>query len=197
MNLVWESKDGAEGGIAVLNLYISQEVTMPFFESWEGIRRVLMLGTAAYLGLIIMLRVSGKRTLSKMNSFDFVVTVALGSTLSSIIISKSVALAEGLTALVLLILLQFLITWTSVRSRFVRTLVKNEPVLLVRNGEILQRTCRQERITKEEILQAIRNQQLASLSEVDALILETDGTLNVLTNTSAHSDAMNNVQSHS
>jgi uncharacterized membrane protein YcaP (DUF421 family) len=59
-----------------------------FFESWTGMARVAVLAVCAYALLIFLLRITGKRTLSKMNAFDFVVTVALGSTLATILLSK-------------------------------------------------------------------------------------------------------------
>ena len=52
-----------------------------FFQGWGGIARTLVVGVIAYAGLVLILRLSGKRTLSKLNAFDFVVTVAFGSTL--------------------------------------------------------------------------------------------------------------------
>lgn len=70
-----------------------------FFRDWAGVLRVIVVGTCAYVAVVAMLRLSGKRTLAKMNAFDFVVTVALGSTLASIITSERVVLAEGVTAL--------------------------------------------------------------------------------------------------
>ena len=81
-----------------------------FFDSWGGLVRVALVGVLAYSALVLLLRVSGKRTLSKMNAFDLIVTVALGSTLASIITSKDVALAEGMVAFVVLIGLQFVLT---------------------------------------------------------------------------------------
>jgi len=74
-----------------------------FFNSWFDLLRVLIVAVLAYASLVGFLRVSGKRTLSKMNAFDLVVTVALGSTLATILLSKDVALAEGLLALAVLI----------------------------------------------------------------------------------------------
>src|SRR3712207_9068376 len=106
-----------------------------FFDSWTGLARVLIVGTTAYIVLVIMLRVSGKRTLSKMNAFDLVVTVALGSTLATVLLSKSVALAEGLLALAVLVTLQFVVTWSSARSSVVSRWVKNEPKLLFYRSE--------------------------------------------------------------
>lgn len=77
-----------------------------FFDTWQGLGRIVVVGVLAYAALVIFLRFSGKRTLSKMNAFDLIVTVALGSTLATILLSKDVALAEGLLALLLLIALQ-------------------------------------------------------------------------------------------
>lgn len=66
-----------------------------FFDSWDDIYRVTVIGVLAYVGLVLMLRISGNRTLSKMNSFGLVVTMAFGSTLSTIFVNKNVSLAVG------------------------------------------------------------------------------------------------------
>ena len=118
------------------------------FDGWAGLVRVAVVGTAAYVALVLLLRISGKRTLSKMNAFDLVVTVALGSTLATILLSTSVALAEGLLALALLIFLQFAVTWISVRSATFRGFIKNEPKLLFYDGGFLQEAMRAERMTE-------------------------------------------------
>jgi uncharacterized membrane protein YcaP (DUF421 family) len=127
-----------------------------------------------------MLRVSGKRTLSKMNAFDLVVTVALGSTLATVLLTSDVALLEGLLAFALLIGLQFAITWLSIRSERVQGLVKAQPRLLVHRGRLLQPALRAERVTAEEIAAALRAEGLGSVEEVDAVVLETDGTFSAL-----------------
>lgn len=72
-----------------------------FFEDWFGLLRVLIVGCCAYAALVATLRISGKRTLSKMNAFDLVVTVALGSTLSTVLLTKEVPLTEGVQVIVL------------------------------------------------------------------------------------------------
>lgn len=77
------------------------------FDGWLPVARTLLLGFTTYVGLVLMLRVSGKRTLSKMNAFDLVVTVALGSTLATVLLSKDVSLVQGFVALSLLICMQF------------------------------------------------------------------------------------------
>lgn len=151
-----------------------------FFDGWEGLWRTAIVGTLAYAALVIILRVSGKRTLSKLNAFDFVVTVALGSTLATILLDSQTALAEGVLALALLIFLQFAITWLSTRSSGFQALVKAEPSLLVHRGRFLHGALRAERVTEVEILAALRSQGIGDLSEIEAVVLETDGTLSAV-----------------
>jgi uncharacterized membrane protein YcaP (DUF421 family) len=151
-----------------------------FFDNWQGIWRTALVGVLAYLALVALLRVSGKRTLSKMNAFDLVVTVALGSTLATILLSTDVALAEGLTALAVLIMMQFVIAWLSVRSQSVSKLVKSEPALLVYQGRLLPDALRRERVVEPEVWAAVRSQGIADLAEVEAVVLETDGTFTVV-----------------
>jgi uncharacterized membrane protein YcaP (DUF421 family) len=151
-----------------------------FFNGWASLGRTLLIGALAYVSLVLMLRISGKRTLGKMNSFDLIVTVALGSTLATVLLSKDVALAEGLTALALLIALQFLVTWSSVRVRLVRRMVRSEPRLLFYQGEYLDDAMNAERVTESEVLQAIRAQGFLAVENVEGVVLETDGSFSVL-----------------
>jgi uncharacterized membrane protein YcaP (DUF421 family) len=153
---------------------------MMFFDSWDGLGRTIVVGALAYASLIAMLRVSGKRTLAKMNSFDLVVTVALGSSLATVLISKEVPLAEGLVAFALLILLQYLVTWLSVRKDFVRRVVRSEPRLLFYRGDYVDAAMRSERVTRSEVCQAIRSQGILALEEVAGVVIETDGTFSVI-----------------
>lgn len=158
-----------------------------FFNGWDSIIRVLAVGSLAYIGLVVLLRISGNRTLSKMNSFDFIVTIALGSTLSSVLISQSVALAQGLTAIALLIGFQFLITWLSIRSGAVSKTVKTEPRLLLRDGEFLRDALEQVRVTEDEVRSAARQKGHGGLEQIAFVILETDGSLSVIAKSSAGS----------
>lgn len=151
-----------------------------FFDDGSVLIRTAVIGVLAYVSLIVLLRMTGKRTLSKMNAFDFVVTVALGSTLATILLSKDVTLAQGVLALALLIGLQFVITWCSVRVRWVRRLVTGEPSLLFYQGELLQDALRRARVTEDEVRAAVRSAGLPALDDVEAVVLETDGSFSVI-----------------
>jgi|TARA_R110001599_G_scaffold19524_3_gene74697 uncharacterized membrane protein YcaP (DUF421 family) len=151
-----------------------------FFNGWGSLFRVLVIGLLAYTTLVLFLRVSGNRTLSKMNAFDLIVTVALGSTLATVLLSKDVALADGAVAMGLLISLQFIISWTSVRFSWVRRLVTGEPLMLLYQGEYLPHSLRKARVTKAEVLAAIRGSGVSDVAAVQAVVLETDGSLSVV-----------------
>lgn len=86
-------------------------------------------------------------------------------------------------------LLQLVVVWSSVRWRWFRDLVKSEPALLVRRGEILPHALRRERISEDEVLAAVRAQGYAALSDIDAVVLETDGSFSVIPRRDGGSDA--------
>ena len=126
------------------------------------------------------LRLTGKRTLSKMNAFDLIVTVALGSTLAAVLLDTSVPLVDGIAALFLLILLQFLVTSVAVRSQWARSLVKSEPTLLAKDGEYLASAMFGQRMTKDEVDAALRSEGFAALDDVRFVVLETNGKISVV-----------------
>ncbi|NDJ33560.1 MAG: DUF421 domain-containing protein [Chloroflexi bacterium] len=150
------------------------------FDTWYDIFRVIVVGTVGYIGLIAFLRISGKRTLSKMNMFDFVVTITLGSTFASTILSSSVSIAEGLTAILLLIGLQYIVAWLAARVNWFAKLVKGSPTLLFYNGHYLPDVLKKQRIVKEEVRFAMRAQGFTDLDQVGAVILETNGDMTVI-----------------
>ena len=138
------------------------------FSGWEPIVRTLIVGTIAYAALLAVLRVSGKRTLSKLNAFDLVVTVALGSTVASILLDKTVSLVEGMVALAMLVTLQFIVAFLSVRSTAFSRAVKSEPALIVRDGTLLHDAMRRERVAVAEVEQAAR---MNGVSRIDPVVL--------------------------
>ena len=151
-----------------------------FFDDWFGLFRILIIGVLAYGALIFLLLASGKRTLSKWNAFDFVVTIALGSTLATVIMSKDVSFAEGVFALGLLVGLQFVITWLSVRFDWAEKLVKAKPTLLFNKGEFIREAMKGQRVAEAEVRMAIRAKGVAAVEEIEAVVLETDGSFSVI-----------------
>jgi len=150
-----------------------------FFESWYNVGRTVTLSVVGFVALIALLRVSGKRTLSKLNVFDFVFVVAVGSVFASTIISKDVTLVEGVAALTTLVLIQLFLAELAARSPFAERIINGEPTLLLSHGRFIPRALKRERITEEEVRAAIRGKGVTRVEDVDAVVLENDGTLTV------------------
>lgn len=147
---------------------------------WMDLVTVAATAVGAYLWLVFVLRLTGKRSLSKLNAFDFAVTVAFGSALATIIISRDVGIFRGGVALAMLALLQYVLTKLSLWSKWVRRTVRSRPTLLVRDGRLYHEALRYERVTVDEIAEAIRKSGQARLDRVGAVVLETDGSFSVV-----------------
>ena len=151
-----------------------------FFSGWEPIARIVVVAPLAYISLLVLFRTTGNRTLGRMNSFDFVITVAIGATFGRVMTARSIPLAEAVTAFAVLILLQYAITWLRVRSSRFSDVVTTPPTLLFYDGRPLHDALRRERIVRDELDAAARQSGLGSLSEALAVVLESDGTLTVV-----------------
>ncbi len=151
-----------------------------WFDTWSDIVRVLAVGAAAYVTLVGVLRLTGKRTLAQLNAFDLIVTVAIGSTLATILLNADVSWAEGLAAFVVLTALQLVVTWSSTRAPAVRSVVTANPTLLLRDGRPLEEALRRQRVTVSELRQVVRASGNGDLADIGAVVLESDGTFSVI-----------------
>jgi len=151
-----------------------------WFDTWSDLARVAVVGSAAYVTLVVVLRFSGKRTLAKLNAFDLTVTVALGSTLATVLLSSDVSWAEGAVAFAVLAALQLLVSWSSARLPRGRSVVTSQPTVVLRHGRPDHVALREQRLTEGELRQAVRSTGLGGLDQVAAVVLESDGTLSVI-----------------
>jgi len=151
-----------------------------FFEGWEPIVRILVVGVSMYVALTIFLRLSGSRALATLHVFDFIVTVAIGSAFGRALTATDVALAEAVAAFLLLISLQYVVTVIQARSPRFGRVITNQPALLYYQGRFLQRQMRSNHVTREELLAAVREHQLGSIDDVDAIVLESTGEVSVI-----------------
>ncbi len=165
------------------------------FDSFSTLLNTLITAILAYIVIVFLLRISGKRTLSKWNSFDFITTIAFGSILASLLLSKDTSLAQGSLGFALLVIFQYVITWIAARSNVVQKLIKSEPSLLLYQGRFLEKTLKSERVTEGEVLAAIRTNGSASIEDIEAVVLETDGTFSVIPKANGNSmSAMKDVR---
>lgn len=150
--------------------------------NWMEIGRIFLLGIMAYIFLIILLRVAGKRSLAQLNAFDLVITVSIGSVLATIMLDNKISIFDGIAALFVLIALQWIFSFSSKKSNTFDDVVTSDPALLFYNGNFFDKTMEKERIRKDEIIQAVRLESNLSMEEVRAVVLEPNGELSILPN---------------
>lgn len=151
-----------------------------FLGDYEVIIRTAVVGLLAYIALVVIVRFSGKRTLSQLNAFDFIVTVALGSVLATILLDQDVSLLQGVTAYLILVGMQYVISKLTLASDKFDDMVKSEPKLLYYHDEYLKENLKKERLNTSEIHQAVRASGTANMENVKAVILESEGKISVI-----------------
>ncbi|MGR3468405.1 MAG: DUF421 domain-containing protein, partial [Shimia sp.] len=141
---------------------------------------VMLSAPLAYAGVVVILRIGGKRTLADFNAFDFVVSVALGSLLAATVVNPSVAVAEGLAAIALLVALQAGIARLTTRSRRARAIVQSRPRLVAHRGQVIEAALRATRLSEDDLNTAARQAGFAAVGETGAIIIESNGKISVL-----------------
>jgi uncharacterized membrane protein YcaP (DUF421 family) len=155
------------------------DVTL-LFNSWPAVLRVVIVAAFGYLTLLVLLRISGQRTLSQLTSFDLIITITIGSAFGRVITARDVALVEVLAAFGTLVLLQVLVAWLWERLPRVRAAVTPTPALLYHDGQVVEREMRKAHLREADLLAAVRRNGMGSLDEVRAIVFEGDGSLAVL-----------------
>ena len=150
-----------------------------FFKNWESLGHVALCAMIAFLALLLFIRISGKRTLAKLNAFDFVVSVSLGSTMSSMMLLKT-TISEGAVALIIIILFQYFLAFLSKKSNILEKAINSTPSLLFYNGKFLKQNMARELITEEEIYSEVRQFRLQNMDDVWAVVLELNGEMSVI-----------------
>lgn len=151
-----------------------------FFDGWDSVLSVVISVPFVYAFVIVAVRVAGKRSLSQMNNFDWVVTVAMGAIVASSVILPVVTVLDAVTALAALLALQWVTTFATSRSRRIEQAIKARPALLVSDGQFLVDTMRAHRLSEADIRSVLREGGFASLSQVRWVILEADARISIV-----------------
>ncbi|WP_370223093.1 DUF421 domain-containing protein [Pararhodobacter marinus] len=136
---------------------------------------------AAVAAVIFLTRLNGLRSFSKMSSFDFALTIATGSVLGSTISDTSSAFVSGIAAITAIFAVQALVAFGRSRARRIERTVDNEPLLLMDGRLFLHANLAHARLTEDDLRARLRETGVSSLDAVRAAVLETTGTISILT----------------
>lgn len=140
---------------------------------------IVLTTIGIYIAIILYTRLAGKRSFSKMSSFDFAMTVAVGSMIATTVLSKSVSLWEGVIGLAAVYILQISVALLR-RFSVVQKIVDNPPLLLMDGTTILHDNLKKARVTEEDLRSKLREANVIRLEEVRAVIFEATGDISVM-----------------
>lgn len=150
-----------------------------WFSDPERLASVALAAVATYVAIIICVRISGKRTTANLNSFDWLITVTIGSLASSGILLRDVAVSDALAGILALALCQYALTRTVRTAGKVERLVKAQPLLLLHRGEILETNLSKARISVAELRAVLRREGFVEPEQAAWIVLETNGEITV------------------
>ena len=143
---------------------------------WEFMLRVVVV----YAVVLGMVRLSGKRALGQITPFDVLLIVLLGNAVQNALLGEDTSLAGGLLLAATLIAINYAVGWLVSRSRRMERLVEGEPVLVARDGKLLESVLRRELLTRADFDAALRQQGCRSIDEVELALLETNGHITIV-----------------
>ena len=157
---------------------------MLFFDSIDKLGRIVLSAVMVYILIVLLTKISGKRSTSQLNNFDWIMTVMIGSLGASTILLKDIPFIEGGVSIMTLYLLQFLVTkYASVSPAF-SSVILSEPRIVFYQGQFLQDAMRSERLTRQELESAMRDEDIKSFNDIEAIVFESDATLSIITKNS-------------
>lgn len=157
------------------------------WQSWflidlEQVIGILLSVIGFYFCLILFTRIAGLRSFSKLSSYDFAMTIGIGSILASTVLSKSTSLLQGLFAVSMLFILQALVSLVRRRIKPIKALLDNQPIILMANGEYFWDNLKEANLSTSDVQEVLRKNGIKSKSEVFAVIMETTADMSVIKN---------------
>ena len=130
--------------------------------------------------MLLLTRIIGKRELSSLQPFDLILLIVLGDALQQGLTQDDYSLTAAVLVVGTIAVLQVFVSWLSYRFPRSRPILEGEPVVIVQDGQVIERNLKRERITVEEITEAARQQQIALLADVRFAVLETSGQISFI-----------------
>lgn len=143
---------------------------------WEFILRAVVV----YVVVLGMVRLSGKRALGQITAFDVLLIVLLGNAVQNALLGQDTSLGGGLLLAATLILLNYAVGWLATRSQRIETLIEGEPVLIARDGQLLDSVLKRELVTQADFAAALRQQGCLGIEEVALAVLEINGHITIV-----------------
>ena len=130
--------------------------------------------------IFLITRIAGRRQLGELEPFDVILLVVLGDLVQQGITQSDESVTGTLIVISTITLLSVMVGWLSFRFRPIRLITEGEPIILIHDGELLERNLRRERLTRGDLEEEARQQQLSSLDQIRCAILEDGGAISII-----------------
>lgn len=144
---------------------------------------IFIRSVIAFLLLLVMARVMGKKQISQLTFFDYCVGITIGSIAATLSIDQNVKAANGLVALFIWGLFPIILAYVSLKSMGFTKLIDGKATILIQNGEILEKNMKKNLLTADELILLLREKGVFNISDVEMAVLETNGQLSVMLKT--------------
>jgi len=141
---------------------------------------LVLRATVVFAFVVLLTRVIGKRELSTLQPIDLVLLIVLGDALQQGLTQDDYSLTGAILVVSTIALLQVFTSWIAYRFPRSRPVLEGEPIIVIHNGELIERNLQRERLTIDDIAEEARKQQIAQLSEVRFAVLETSGSISFI-----------------
>ena len=141
---------------------------------------IALRGIAVFAFIYILTRIIGRRELSSLEPFDLILLIVLGDAVQQGLTQDDYSLTGAFIGITTIALLQVGVSYLSFRFPRLRPLLDGEPIVVVQDGRVIERNLRRERMTVEEVAEQARQQQIASLDQVQWAVLETSGNISFI-----------------
>jgi uncharacterized membrane protein YcaP (DUF421 family) len=142
---------------------------------------IVVRATVAFLFVLLLTRIVGRRELSTLEPFDLILLVTIGDLVQQGVTQNDFSVTGLILAAGTMAVLTVVFSYLPWRFQLLRPLLEGEPVILIEDGNVIEKNLRRNRLTQEEVAAEARGQQIASFDEVRWAVLETSGKISFIT----------------
>jgi uncharacterized membrane protein YcaP (DUF421 family) len=141
---------------------------------------VAIRSVSILIGLFIITKILGKKQLSKLSFFEYIVGITIGDIAGTMSMDRGINLTEGITSILIWALFPVFISYISLKSKKFRDFVEGNSTVFIKNGKVLEDNLKKEKYTLDELLEQLRKKNVFRVADVEFATLETNGDLSIL-----------------
>jgi uncharacterized membrane protein YcaP (DUF421 family) len=145
---------------------------------------ILIRSVIAFIVLLLLTRFMGKRQISHLTFFDYIVGITIGSIAAEMSFSPNVKILNGVTSLAVWGFFPIALAFIGLKSRSFQQLTDGRPSIIIKNGEVLEETMKKNQLTIDELMMLLREKSIFKISDIEMAVLETNGELSIMKKTS-------------